>query len=265
MPCNSIQKHHLPNIRDEIKKRIREIVFDPHALFHRIDTHDKNHTNESDPNVPNVDVALRRKTDRNCKLLVSLFHFLEDHLPHMEVSSRNISLLEFISDLYMYQIEPELIELRLKHESTTPVCIERFERRHIAQFINHNHEDYRYIFDIPFNPTYKFHEDTYRRFYYYLHCRYDKERNPKHQAMYNSDHPHRSRHYQYEVQRIYAKHALLTTLIFCHSEISYIFSSEISPFLARMKIKLREVKSTIYQCLPILPDCILDTIINDYL
>ena len=151
MPCNSIQKHHLPNIRDEIKKRIREIVFDPHALFHRIDTHDKN-PNESDPNVPNVDVALRRKTDRNCKLLVSLFHFLEDlFAPHGSVLSKFL-LLEFISDLYMYQIEPELIELRLKHESTTPVCIERFERRHIAQFINHNHEDYRYIFDIPFNP-----------------------------------------------------------------------------------------------------------------
>ena len=245
-----------------LSRKIDEIIYDPYSLLYKLDEEDDCVTDKRDPNIPNIDVSLRRKLFLKSKQLAKLFIYIDNYHQnngfYMEgyPSQVLINIIEKISNLFMYQIEPEIMDLCIKLQPRNKEEAELHEKRHLDRCEENigNTSEYRYIKYEPNNPT--------------LQSKTVDERDKimlNYHPDYNNDYPENAIP-RPEMPSI--RSSLYSQVVFTHSTISYIHMNTVMPLLYKLKSLRRNFKQKIKYNIPhiqCLPDIIIEKILNEYL
>lgn len=228
---------------------IREALYNPLSILNGLDVH-KNNIN--DPNIPNLDKALRRKLHKKSVEIVKIFRFFETYQNEIMneyarlYPKRWLEIFKKIHDVYIYQLEPELIELRIKYSHEEDIDIEYHESRHLSRYISILHDsyscsknnDFYHVHDIPMNPTFEtttIHDNIYS----YQHQRYNFKKRDKHVVVRKSDDDITTRFGMYHNNSTNSH--MLSRVIFSHSEIDYLFTEIFMPMFSKIKSNQNKV------------------------
>lgn len=255
---------------DILSRKIDEIIYDPYALLHRLDAESPDIVDKRDPNIPNIDVSLRRRLYLKATQLSRLFTHI-DNLHHDNCFSTDaypshelLAILEKISTLYMFQIEPEIIELRLKLQPRNESEFEMHGRKHLGRLSENKDDarDHKYIHEPPYNPTFLMKEaDDYN------HAMYDEGRNPGHRILFTHG-PTLPSNAAPPLESPDVRSSLYSQLVFTHSNLSAIHIKTLLPLIYSLKSLRRTVRGILREPdsrFKSVPDMIIETILNEYL
>ena len=258
----------------ELNKLFNDVKYDPYAMLNLLDKHDNDRT---DKNIPNFDKNLRRKFYKKSLEVVRVYHFFEVY--ETELRDKIIfrdnkiwqPILQQLHDLYIYQIEPEIIEQRIKYSSEKIENIDYHEDRHLSRYnsiiIDNglNAKEFTNVNDIPMNPTFEIDYETKNKYSYY-HQRYNFNKRDKHVVV-------RSNAYEPIDLRFGMIHSsvtnssVLSRAIFTHSQLDYIFNNVICRLLNDIKNTERKKRDIILYETKLsnkIPHDILMRILNNY-
>ena len=129
----------MPTTVDILSQKLNEIIYDPYALLHKLDEETLNIVDKRDPNIPNIDTVLRRKVFMKSIQITNLFIYIENlytqHKNNVKPypSSNMVNVLEKISNIYTYQIYPEIKDLCIKFQPRNVAEYEHYEDENIAK------------------------------------------------------------------------------------------------------------------------------------
>jgi hypothetical protein len=238
-----------------INEKLNEILYDPHAILHKLDA------DIQDLETPCIDVAIRRKLYLKGKQVSRLFLYIDDCYHENRIDMRCypsktlIETLEKLSNLYMFQIEPEILDHRIKLEPRNEEEYELHQRKHNMRY-SMNAIDYKYIYGMTFNPVFDSSTSYYDHFW-----------NPRQHIMVEDiDNYPENAFPRPEMPCV--RSSLYSQILFMHSTMSVIHENTLLPLVYALKSAQRKVHEVICYDIPIfkrVPDIIIETILNDYL
>lgn len=215
-----------------LSRRIDEIIYDPYAILHKLDDISAGMIDKRDPSIPNLDIVLRRRIFLKSMQLTNLFLCVEkiykDGVDYVYPSNNVIHILQKISNLFMYQIEPELNDLKFKYQPRSQAEIDYYEDSEISSKIDNN---------IIFNFHPEFDEE------------YPENAIPRPESLG-------------------VRSSLYSQIVSTHRNISNIHLNSILPFIYLLKSIRRKIKYIIKEdikCFQRIPDIIIEKILNEYM